>query len=77
MDERTENAIISFINNHQESRELHLNWYGGEPLLAIGTIERLLDKITNGTTLKFTKHNLITNGFLVNDRVISLFKSTL
>ncbi|EGF58014.1 radical SAM domain protein [Bacteroides fluxus YIT 12057] len=74
MDERTENAIISFINNHQESRELHLNWYGGEPLLAIGTIERLLDKITNGTTLKFTKHNLITNGFLVNDRVISLFK---
>lgn len=74
MDKKTEDALISFINGHQESRELHLNWYGGEPLLAVGAIERLLGRITDETSLKLTRHNLITNGFLINDKVISLFK---
>lgn len=74
MNKTTEDAIISFINSHLESRELHLNWYGGEPLLAINTIESILNKISNETTLKFTKHNLITNGYFINDKVINLFK---
>lgn len=74
MNEETEDAVIAFINSHHESRQLALNWYGGEPLMAINTIERLLDKISQKTTLEMTKHSLITNGYFINNRVLALFK---
>lgn len=74
MSEETEDALVSFINSHLESRKLYLNWYGGEPLLAINTIERLLDKISENVELELGRHTLITNGYLINDKVISVFK---
>ena len=42
--------------------------------MAINTIERLLDKISQKTTLEMTKHSLITNGYFINNRVLALFK---
>jgi len=74
MDVDTQEALIAFLNNHKESRELHLNWYGGEPLLAIDVIADLLEKITSKTKLKITKHQLVTNGYFINEKVLSLFK---
>lgn len=74
MSEETEDVLVSFINTHLETRELSLNWYGGEPLLAINTIERLLNKIAANVKLKLGRHTLITNGYLVNDKVIEVFK---
>lgn len=74
MTEEVEDALITFINAHKESQKLNLNWYGGEPLLALNTIERLLDKISDKTTLELNRHTLITNGYFINDKVISLFK---
>ena len=74
MNEETEDAVIAFIKLHSEAQKLNLTWYGGEPLLCVPIIERLLTKITGQCAIPLHRHMLITNGFLLNEKAIGLFK---
>lgn len=74
MSDETINDLIKFIKDFKNITLLHLVWYGGEPLLAISVIEKILNKIKEELpTLEFSYHFLITNGYLINNRAIELF----
>lgn len=67
--------FIDFLKNADSSNKLSLTWYGGEPLLAIDKIDYILGKIHSDVcNLKFIAHNIVTNGVLLNDKAISVFK---
>lgn len=66
--------VINFINSHTDSQKMDLNWYGGEPLMAIHVIEQLLDKIAAETHIKLGRHNLITNGYYINEKTMGIFR---
>ena len=67
--------VCDFMLNHKNAKELNLTWYGGEPLLAIKQIEALLARFATFENLRLTGHSLITNGFLLSENVLNLFKS--
>ena len=74
MTPEVENRIIEFINSKTHAENIAITWYGGEPLLAFDIIERLYDRIVAETGKKITAHGIITNGFLINNRIIDFFK---
>jgi len=68
--ESVEAAILAFADKKlAELKNLHISWFGGEPLLKIDTIERMmisfshLVKKHNGTIYP---SSIITNGYLLN-----------
>lgn len=66
--------LIEFIkSNLEESKELSVCWYGGEPLLAISVIEKLSEKIINICNDKNIKYNssIVTNGYLLTEEVVN------
>lgn len=69
-----EDAIISYLNNQIHIKNLSLTWYGGEPLLMTDSIRRLHDRILKETDKKIAYHEVITNGYLIDDKVISIFR---
>lgn len=73
---KIEDGIISFINEHKNAKSLDLTWYGGEPLLAFDNITSLFNKIRQNTDIVIEKHSIITNGYLINDRVISFMEKS-
>lgn len=74
MDEATADAIVEFIGQHQLAKGYSISWFGGEPLLGIGIMKYLLDKLSGLDKLKRTSHSIVTNGTLLNDSAIDLFK---
>lgn len=75
MKEDTTNAIIEFINK-SSAKKLSLHWYGGEPLTRFDLMQYIYNRICNETNLKITEHTIITNGYLIDDDVLSFFKQT-
>lgn len=65
-----EDRIVDFVRTKaKESDRLDVSWYGGEPLLAYKTIDRLTSeflKITDDYNLKYSAY-IITNGYLLNE----------
>ncbi|SLM85991.1 radical SAM/SPASM domain-containing protein [Vagococcus fluvialis] len=81
MSEEVMDAIVDYIDdNLYENGSLMLSWYGGEPLVALQTIEKLYKKITvltNKKNITITS-SMITNGyFLTKDVVERLLKMDL
>ena len=74
MDEKTCDAVISFIRNHTESKYLVLTWYGGEPLLGADIIDYFLSKTKELKDIRLTSHTMVTNGTLFNESNLELFK---
>lgn len=74
MDEATIEKLIEFIKGNDILKELSITWYGGEPLLGISVIEKILDRINKEVSTKIAHHSIVTNGYLFNDRAIRLFK---
>ncbi len=74
MDDGTINKLIAFIKDFEDAKELSITWYGGEPLLAFHTIEKILNRISSELSIKITRHSMITNGYMINDDVIRLFQ---
>lgn len=72
--EKTILNLVDFINDHENAKKLYLTWYGGEPLLAINQIDRILTLISEKTNLEIVHHNIITNGYLFDKRAIAVFK---
>lgn len=69
MSEKTMNALISFIENHHDSKKLSVTWYGGEPLLAFDVIKKLTDKFLEYDS-EYDNAVLISNAFLLDERII-------
>lgn len=71
MSREVEDRIIDYVNNLPDKCSLSVNWYGGEPLLAIDTIYRLSDaimKIASEKKMNYTA-GIITNGYLFNRNI--------
>lgn len=66
--------LISFIKLHKFAKNLAITWYGGEPLLAFSTIQKILNKIHNEINLRLTEHSIITNGYYFTKEIIDYFK---
>ena len=69
MSNKVENALISWVeNNFRHKRHIHISWFGGEPLLAKGTISRLSDglqKFCEKINATYSS-SMTTNGFFLD-----------
>lgn len=68
MTEKVEEAIIKLVESHiQNISLLSVSWYGGEPLMNIGTIERLSRKFIELCEKNKVQYNagIVTNGYLL------------
>ncbi len=65
MDDRTIEALLAFIRKHNDAKHLTVRWYGGEPTLAFGVIEKLTAKFIELFD-DYADAGLVTNGFLLD-----------
>jgi len=77
----TINNIISFIidqiNNNEQIENLHITWFGGEPLMQFDTIAYISKEIIcycKERSIKYTA-NIITNGYLLNQTKINMLRN--
>jgi len=73
MSEKTIDKLISFIEIHDEAKKLDITWYGGEPLLAFNSIQKLLNKIRSEIKIPIQQHSIITNGYYFDSKVVDFF----
>jgi uncharacterized protein len=73
MSKDVEEKVIQFISNYKSVKELNINWYGGEPLMALDIIERITKKIKENKSLKYNS-SIITNGYLLDIPTIKKLK---
>lgn len=66
--EGTEDRILDFIKIHNRSDEVHLIWFGGEPLLNMKFIDSLCNRLIN-ENIEYSAY-IITNGSLLSQDVI-------
>lgn len=71
MDEKTQCQIVEFLARHYDRAAfstLKVNWYGGEPLLAIDVIEQLTDKLLAFCSKRHVAYraHVLTNGSLAD-----------
>lgn len=68
MKQETVNQVISFIKKTHGPEEIHLNWFGGEPLLGKETISYIADALKE-EGIPF-RSGMVTNGSLFNEEVL-------
>ncbi len=73
MDESVEDKIVDYIRGCQNAKMVSVTWFGGEPLLAFDRIVSLTRKIQQLGLVY--KAGMITNGYLLSEKVISLLPS--
>lgn len=66
--------LVLFINSFYKAKKLFINWYGGEPLCAFGIIKDIVSRIQNECQIAIASQSMVTNGYLINDEVISFMK---
>ena len=68
MSQETARKVVQYIKNHCGGKEVHLAWFGGEPLFNMGVI----DTICEGLRLEGIafRSKMISNGYLFNDEVV-------
>ncbi len=64
----SEEQIINFIKEKSEVDEVHLVWFGGEPLLNRAFIDKLSNRLKK-EGIKYASY-IITNGSLIDDEII-------
>lgn len=74
MNKETCNHVLSFIDNHRQSKYLSLTWYGGEPLVGHDIIAYFLSKVDELKHLKLIHHGMVTNATLLHGERLDLFK---
>lgn len=73
MTEDVMEAITRFIEQHENTKDIHVVWFGGEPLMGIDQIKMLYRKLSKIPSKNYS-YSMITNGFLISLNVIRLFK---
>lgn len=78
MSEETQNSVVNFLHGiiSSDITELFVTWYGGEPLLYPGIIEKISIEIKKMCYEKHIKcvFSMITNGYLITPKNVSMFK---
>ncbi len=69
----TIDTLIEFIKSHEFARYLSITWFGGEPLLCVDKLERILEKVSQLEDIKLTSHSIITNATRLDNEAIRLF----
>ena len=65
--------LIDFINTEPNVAEkINIRFFGGEPLLRINFIEKIINLLNSNILNKKIKYNIFTNGILINDKVIKM-----
>lgn len=65
MDIETARKVAEFIINHRLNSNIHIKWYGGEPLMNTKVIDLISEKLTdNGVVIT---SSMISNGFLFSE----------
>lgn len=68
MDDETEDLLIAFVQRFLPLRELSIVWFGGEPFLRLGRMASITKRLES-LGVPFNS-SAITNGYLLDDRVI-------
>ena len=71
MNEDTEVAIIRFVQSNKQIKRLNVTWYGGEPLINFGSIERL-SRAFLALGIEYAA-KIVTNGYLLTKEKADLF----
>lgn len=66
--EGSEEKIVEFIKRHNSSEDVHLIWFGGEPLLNMSFMDLLCSRLTE-EGIKYSSY-IISNGSLLNNEII-------
>ncbi len=75
MKANVEDELIDFINSFTQTCDnLEICWSGGEPLIGFDNIESLYYKIQNKSKLPLIRQSIVTNGYLLTDRVCDFFR---
>lgn len=72
MSDRVARQLIGFIKGHPNAKSINLTWYGGEPLLAFGRIQQLLEAFKTELSIPIAKHHMVTNGYLLTPDVAEI-----
>ena len=73
MTAEVEDAIVRFVNRHELAKEIHVNWFGGEPLMAFDNIISLTKKLQRLGKNYFA--GMITNGYLMTPDKVAEFRN--
>ena len=79
MDRAKQDQIIAFVTERfarQKFPSMAVDWFGGEPLLALGTIEYLSDAFLDLCKRYDTSYSaqVITNGTMISDRAVEVMQ---
>ena len=74
MSDKTIEYLLCFIKSHEQAKKINLVWYGGEPLLAFDVIQKIISRIKEELPITLNVHNIITNGYNLDQTVIDFFK---
>lgn len=70
MKETVQDELIEFINRNSDCKTgMTLNWHGGEPLTAFGTIKSIYSKIDKFSKLDIIHSSMVSNGYLLNEEI--------
>jgi len=72
--EDIENAIIDFVKRQSlDNKFIHIDWYGGEPLLNLKSIERISKELMEFAEEKGVVYysSITTNGYLLDDETLN------
>lgn len=72
MSEEVQDKLIDFVKEESKYfRSLHMTWYGGEPLLAMGAIRRLSKELIEHCTEKKRGYTgfIVTNGYRLTQKI--------
>ena len=68
MTEETASKLVDYIEKHRESKDITIQWFGGEPLVGLQRIDQISQGLRD-RGIKFTS-SMISNGFLFDDNII-------
>ncbi len=75
MNDNVVNALVDFISKKSTvtNNAVSITWYGGEPLLAIDKIDKIITEIKN-RGVKIIYNGIITNGYYLNEKNQKILK---
>lgn len=68
------NDLISFIQSSKDIPKIDITWYGGEPLTAFDIMKEIVSRIKIECSQKIISQSIVTNGYLINNKVIEFMK---
>lgn len=70
-----QDQLIEFIKRKKDQyKDMEVCWHGGEPTMALSSIDRILKLIHEEVGIPLKSHTLVTNGYSVNNTFIDIFK---